>query len=183
MILGISGTFSSGKDTLAAHLSELYAVPIVNTGDIVRSEALARFNSTERPILHEVATELRKQFGGAVLVERALEDVKNGNLIITGIRSMGEVKKVIERGGIIIFIDAPVGLRFERMKQRNRDQETTISLEEFIARENTERTSGTKDEDFNIDAIEKIAQIKLINLLDQAALFAEAEKQLKKRIQ
>jgi len=182
MIIGISGTFSSGKDTLAAHLSELHSVPIVNTGDIVRSEALVQFNSVERPVLYKVATELRKKFGGGVLVERALKEKKDGGVIITGIRSMGEAKKVIEQSGIMIFIDAPIEIRYERMKRRNRDRETTISLQEFIAREDAERTSGDRDEDFNIDAIEEIAQIKLINLEDQTALFREADKELKELI-
>jgi len=182
MIIGISGTFSSGKDTLAAHLSAVHLVPIVNTGYIVRREALVRFNSVERPVLHKVATELRKKYGGGVLVERALLEQNDAGVIITGIRSMGEAKKVIEQSGIMIFIDAPIETRYERMKLRNRDQETTISLQEFIAREDAERTSGDGDEDFNIDAIEKIAQIKLINLEDQVALFGEADKALKEFI-
>ena len=79
----------------------------------------------------------------------------------------------------MIFIDAPIEVRYERMKQRNRDQETTISLQDFIAREDAERASGDRDEDFNIDAIEKIAQVKLINLKDQNALFSEADRKLK----
>jgi dephospho-CoA kinase len=182
MIIGISGTFSSGKDTLAAHLAEEFSVPVVSTGDIVRREALKQFNSIERPVLHEVASVLRQSYGGGILVERALLEKEESGVIITGIRSMGEAKKVIEQAGIMIFIDAPIEVRYERMKQRNRDQETTISLQEFIAREDAERTSGDGDEDFNIDAIEKIAQVKLINLKDQDALFSEADMKLKELI-
>ena len=182
MILGISGTFSSGKDTLADHLSKKYGFLVVSTGDIVRESAAQQYGSIERPVLHEVATSLRREFGGGVLVERALKmsnDSKNkAGVIVTGIRSLGEAKKIIQENGRMIFIDAPVEIRYERMKKRMRDQETLISLEEFIHRENLERASGDTDEDFNIDKIREVSQIKLINLKDQAALFAEADKQI-----
>jgi dephospho-CoA kinase len=182
MIIGISGTFSSGKDTLAAHLSKKYGFLIVNTGDIVREAAMQQYGSIERPVLHEVATSLRKQYGGGVLVERALRigamSENATGVVVTGIRSMGEAKRIIQENGYMIFIDAPIEIRYERMKGRKRDNETLISLEEFTQRENKERASGDTDADFNIDKIKEISQIKLINLKDQDALFDEADRKI-----
>lgn len=183
MIVGISGSFSSGKDTLAKHLEEKYGFMSVSTGDIVREIAMAERGSTERPILHEVADELRHKYGGAILVERALDRYHNSirnyaGVAITGIRSLGEAKSIKEIGGTLVFIDAPIEMRYKRMQSRQRDGETKISLQEFTKREEMELSTGMSDADFNLLEIEKIADIPLINMTSPEDFFKAADKAL-----
>ena len=183
MIVGISGSFSSGKDTLAKHLQENNGFMVVSTADIVREIAQAERGSIERPVLHEVANELRHKYGGAVLVERALDRYHNSirnysGVAITSLRSLGEAKAIKALGGTLVFVDAPIELRYQRMVERHRDDEVTISLAEFTAREEAELASGVTDADFNLLEIEKIADINLVNGGSAEEFFAAADKAL-----
>lgn len=183
MIVGVSGTFSSGKDTLAIHLSEKYGFMNISLGDIVREIAATEHGSVERPVLAQVADELRRKYGGAVLAERALDRYHNSirnypGVVISGIRSLGEAKAIKNLGGSLIYIDAPIELRFERMQKRQRDGEARISLDAFKQREQKEMSGGSLDVDFNIAEIEKISDIKLQNDSDKETFFSLADKAL-----
>lgn len=166
-IIGIAGTFASGQDSVGSYLNKKYDFMYVSTSDMVRAEAKKRYGSIERPILFKTATELRFERGGGVLSELALEKFdendKQKSIAITGIRSLGEAKVVQAAGGIIIFTDAPLNVRYERMKSRKRDGEIGLTLEQFKQREDNEAKTGDSDEDFNRDAIAKLADYKLSN--------------------
>jgi dephospho-CoA kinase len=82
-VIGIAGTLSSGKDTLAEYLVENYGYTHVSTGDMVRAEAMKRFGNIERPTLQIVGPALRAESGAGVLVAKALEQPRP--VIITGI--------------------------------------------------------------------------------------------------
>lgn len=168
MVVGVSGSFGSGKDILGVYLSEKYGFMNISTGDIVREIAQAERGSIERPVLFEVANELRHKYGGGVLVEKALDRYHNSirnyaGVTITGIRSLGEVKAIKDLGGTVVFVDAPFEMRYQRILDLQRDAEIQISLEDFRAREELELSSGVSDADFNLAKIEKIADITLIN--------------------
>ena len=183
MIVGISGSFSSGKDTLAKHLEDQYGFMSISTGDIVREIAQEQRGSIERPVLHEVATELRYKYGGAVLVERALDRYHNSirnyaGVSITGIRSLGEAKAIKELGGTLVFVDAPIEVRYERMVSRKRDGESAVSFQEFWQREEAELSTGINDADFNVSEIEKIADVHINNMTTPEEFFKSADKAL-----
>jgi len=113
MIIGISGTFGSGKDSLANYLVDKYQMMHVSTGDIVREYAIKKYGSIERPILKELANELRQSFGPAAMVDKSFEKYKNNSkkyngLLISGVRTIGEANKIHQLGGIMVFVDAPI---------------------------------------------------------------------------
>ena len=183
MIIGLSGTLSSGKDTLADHLQEKFGLMHISTGDIVREIAQSQRGSVERPVLYDVGNELRHSYGGGVLVDRALDRYQNSirtyaGAVITGIRSLAEAKAIKEKGGTIVFVNAPLELRFSRMQSRHRDGEARITLEAFKQREQKELASGLSDADFNITQIGQIADIHLQNNASLEDFFAAAEREL-----
>lgn len=143
MIIGLSGTFGSGKDTAAKYLALNYKLLHISTGDMVREEALRTRGSIERPILQEVVTKLRKDYGSSILVDKSLKiydkqkDEYRG-VVITGIRSLGEAEAIKSAGGYLVFLEGNVKIRYSRMLKRNRDQETKLTLDEFIAQEQKE---------------------------------------------
>lgn len=168
-ILGVTGTFASGKDTVAQVLQNEYKVLHVSTGDIVREKSMERHGSIERnPYLQETATYFRKEHGGDYFVREAykrfleVEDKYHG-VVISGIRSLGEARAIHDLGGILVQVDAPIEIRYQRMIGRQRDQETSMTLDEFQASEAKERIGGDDDASFNIDNIASIADIKLQN--------------------
>ena len=166
-IIGLSGTFASGKDTLAHYLVETFGYMHVSTGDMVRQEAMRLRGSIERPVLHVVATELRENQGAGDFAEQALKQLqehpKVKGVVVTGLRSLGEAKEITKAGGVILFVDAAIERRYQRMVGRERDQETRISLEDFKANEAGEWYGGPKDTDFNMRDIKKSADIVIEN--------------------
>lgn len=160
-LIGIAGTFGSGKDTLAELLASEYDYIHASTSDMVREVAIEKYGSIERPVLYRTATESREEFGAGHFVELALK--KPRPLVVTGIRSLGEMKALKAAGGVMVYVDAPVELRHQRIASRQRDNETKTSLEEFRNFEETEMYSGDKDTDFNIRAIGEQADVMLVN--------------------
>lgn len=184
-IIGISGSFASGQDTLAEFMRDKYGFVWISTSDMVRKASLERHGSIERPDLYETATFLRKTRGGGVFVEIGIEDYKlltnKVGLVLSGIRSMGEMNAVVNAGGDMIYTDADPELRFERMVMRQRDNESKITKEEFLEREMAEWYMGDSDADFNKRDIKAYCESKdmiVLNHSDLASFFHEAEQKL-----
>ncbi len=142
MIIGITGTHGSGKDTLAEYLASDYGFANFSTSDEIRYEATARGLSTARPILHVISTELRTNLGRGVLAHRALERAKQSgkpNCAITAIRNVAEIETLNNETDkfLMLAVDAPVDLRYERTHGRARPGDV-ISKKDFIAEEERE---------------------------------------------
>lgn len=175
-LVGISGTFASGKDTVAEFLVRDFAYTHVSTSDMVRKVAMNEYGSIERPVLVKTATELRYKHGAGALVDEALKEPRP--LVITGIRSLGEAKSLKAAGGTLLFVDAPIEVRYKRVKSRARDNETLLTLEEFRANEEKEMYAGPNDEDFNIRGIDDMADIHIENTLSLEQYIALAYNKL-----
>lgn len=175
-LIGIAGSFASGKDTIAHALEADYGFTHVSTGDMVRAAAQRERGSVERPVLFEVANEHRHRDGAGIFVMHALEMPRP--LVITGIRSLGEAKALKAAGGKLLFIDAPAELRYERMQARHRDAETELTLEEFEANEAKEWHAGETDADFNLRDIKVMADVVMVNVIPLKDFIAEAEQRL-----
>jgi len=156
-VIGMAGMFASGKDTLADYLVEKHGYRHLSTGDMVREIAQEKHGSIERPVLFETAKELRETEGPGALVIEALK--KGQPIVITGIRSLGEMNEIHKAGGIMVFVDAPLEIRYERMRSRSRDKEHMLSIEEFAANEQKEWYGGPLDSDFNLRDIKQHADI------------------------
>jgi dephospho-CoA kinase len=180
-IIGIAGSFASGKDTLADRLVDDLGFVHYSLGDMVRKVAFAQRGSTERPILHEVADTMRRQHGGDYFMQLALQEgsaTQAPGVIVTGIRTMGEANAIIAAGGQIVFIDAPAQVRYDRMRARQRDNETQLTLQQFIKNEETEWYAGPADTDFNLRGIKQIASATLQNTTGPDEFFARAKQSL-----
>lgn len=172
-IIGLAGTFASGKDTLAHYLVQNNNFLHFSTSDMVRQEAMKKYGSIERPILHKTANELRHEKGAGILSELAITNFKAkleerddySGLIVSGLRSIGEAKAIKKAGGVLIFVDAPAELRYQRMIERQRDGESKLTLEEFIDGEERELRAEDPNDDasFNILGIKDMADVVIIN--------------------
>lgn len=176
-LIGISGSFASGKDTIAHHLKADFGFTHVSTSGIVRDIALREQGSIEREVLHRVADEHRRRDGAGVFVQMAIKG-RTLPLVVTGIRSMGEVSAIKQAGGVMVFVDAPAKLRYERMKTRHRDDEVKLSLDKFVANEQKEWHSGNDDADFNLRDIKATADVVVSNESDLGSFIQEAYQRL-----
>ena len=175
-LIGLAGTFASGKDTLASRLVLDHDYVHVSTGDMVRKVARQERGSIERPVLHEAADAHRKDDGAGYFAQQALQEPRP--LVVSGLRTMGEVKVIKNAGGVIVFVDAPVEVRYERAMNRRRDGEDKLSLDEFKASEASEWYAGDTDADFNLRDIKAGADIVVENVASLDEFISRVSKRL-----
>ena len=169
-LIAFAGSFASGKDTIAQYLVETFNYHHVSTGDMVRLVAAREKGSVEREILNEVAQAYRKQHGAGFFVDLAVKE-HPFPLLVSGLRSLGEAKKIKEHNGLLVFLDAPVKVRYERMKARNRDRESLKTLQEFADFEAKEWYSGDDDSDFNMRGIRDMSDVVIDTTPDLEVLY------------
>lgn len=153
IIIGISGTAGSGKDTVADIIAQEFSAHIFNTSDYVRAVTryifdLPHESSPIRDQLYEVATELRK-LNQASTVNMGIVQARERGFsvqLITGLRTVGEANAVRVNGGIIIGVDAEPSVRHGRIQKRARDAESERTLEQFIIQDEYEN-NGVGDGD------------------------------------
>ena len=177
-LLGIAGTFASGKDTLAEWL-ETKGFYHVSTSNMVRAGSQDKYGSTDRKHLHVYANETREAEGAGIFLDRALmQAVDYDNVVISGIRSIGEVEALKAAGGKLIFMDAPIEIRYKRAFSRGRD-EADVSFDSFKASEEKELHKPEElKTDQNIGAMKRHADIILENDDNIDSFYADAAKAL-----
>lgn len=157
MIIAIAGTNGAGKDE-AAHFFAGKGFAHYSLSDELRELARARGEEPTREMLQLLGNELRTVYGESYLTNRVLERASAAgaaNIVITSVRNLGELEPVKNTEGFkLLFIDAPIGLRYARVKSRGRTGEG-MSLEEFKALEAREMRGGEKAQ--NLEALKAAA--------------------------
>jgi dephospho-CoA kinase len=137
-LIGLTGTNGAGKGEAAAFF-ERHGFARYSLSDVLREELARRGLDPTRDNLIRVGNELRRTFGPDVLARRVMERV-HGDAVIDSIRHPGEVAFLREQAGFVLLaVDAPPAVRFERVRRRGRD-ESAATLEAFIAKEREEMT-------------------------------------------
>ena len=139
--VGLTGPNASGKGEVAAWLESEHGYRCRSLSDVIREEARRRGQEPVREVLIALGTELRAEHGAGALAELILRDLEPPALI-DSIRNPAEVE-VLRRlpGFVLLGIEAPLDLRFERSVERGRPGDPA-SLAEFEAREAQENTSN-----------------------------------------
>jgi dephospho-CoA kinase len=172
-ILGIAGSLNSGKDTVAQVLEE-HGFFHMSTSDMLRAKKKQAFGDSPEALLKRndpFAIQLRADKGAGVLVElideqyKKVADTYPAGFVASGLRSIGEAEKIKQLGGSLVFVDADIGVRYERSLTRARDAvEHGITLEDFVNMEKSE----SPDDDFdktlqNLPALKKMADVHIRN--------------------
>ena len=122
LIIGISGPSGSGKDLSADYLSKLLDIDHVSGGDVLRSMLRSLNLSPAKDKLLNFGIFIRKHYGPEVIYERVSELATNNNGVIwSGFRSPSEAQVIKNHGGYIFYVDAPMDLIHQRIKNRQRD--------------------------------------------------------------
>jgi len=140
-LVGLTGTNSAGKGEVAAYLkSRGYAFHSLS--DVLREELAARGLEASRDNLISVGNELRAAFGADILARRIMDRLAAGPAVIDSIRNTREVEFFRGTGDFVLLaVDAPIELRFERARSRGRN-ESAATLEEFRSKEQAEMDGG-----------------------------------------
>jgi dephospho-CoA kinase len=140
-LIGLTGTNGAGKGEIAEFFKKKgYAY--FSLSDVIRGELKKSGQPVTRNNLIRMGNELRRQFGADILARRVLEKVA-GKAVIDSIRNPQEVECLRRHEGFFLLaIDAPPELRFQRVKDRGRD-ESASTFDEFVAKEREEK-DGTE---------------------------------------
>lgn len=164
MIIGISGTNSAGKDSVAKILKDA-GFEQFSLSDAIREEAKSRNMPSDRDVLIKLGNELREKFGPGILGERIIGIIKKKGLeraSVVSIRNPAEVSALSKHDDFfLVWVDAPPQLRYERSLARQRDKADFLSYDDFIAMENLERDAGPSGQ--RLDIIEEMARFKVDN--------------------
>jgi dephospho-CoA kinase len=137
-LIGLTGTNASGKGEAAAFFMGR-GFTYFSQSDVIRDELRQKNLEPTRDNLIREGNELRQRFGPDILARRVMDKV-TGDSIIDSIRNPSEIEYWRIQGNFILLaIDAPVEVRFQRAVSRGRD-ESAASIEDFKAKEDQEKT-------------------------------------------
>ena len=168
-VMGISGLPGSGK-SLVSEIAASKGAAVVSMGDIIREEAKKRGESSK-----ETATNLRKEHGKYIVAKLTIEKIKKmiedklaTTIIVEGIRS--HFKENFD-DFIILSIFANPAIRFKRLQQRNREDDSE-NYEDFLKRDQMEL-------DFGIGTVISLSDKIIINEKDLESYEKEINEFLK----
>lgn len=162
MLIGLTGRNAAGKGEVARYLSNK-SFYYFSLSDILREEVRSRNLEVKREILIDIGNELRRQYGPAVLAERTLAKIEaDKNYVIDSIRNPWEVTAFRNSRFPfkLVFVDAPLEMRFERSVGRGREGESA-DFEKFKELESREEVGDIHSQ--NLVDVEAMADSKLMN--------------------
>ncbi|MEM0202851.1 MAG: AAA family ATPase [Archaeoglobaceae archaeon] len=146
MIIAFVGYPLAGKSTASEVAKEL-GIPVVVMGDVVREEAIKRGIEPTAENLGKIAEELRKKEGMDAIAKRCIPKIRSHYpvVLVDGIRGIAEVMALKKAFGnvVLIAIEAPLEVRFERAKMRKRSDDVA-TIEDLIERDRREESWGLK---------------------------------------
>jgi len=150
-VLAFVGAPASGKTEEAA-VAETLGIPSITMGDVVRAELRRRDLPLNDENAGRIASELRAREGMDAIAKRCIPHIKaiagkKAVIVIDGIRGISEVETFKNEFGTdftLVRVDAPLNLRYERIKTRGRGDDS-LSIDEFKAREERENGWGMEE--------------------------------------
>jgi len=181
MIIGITGTYAAGKDTVADYL-KTKGFAYYSCSDIIREACREAGQETNRENLINMGNHLRKKYGNGYLAQEILKKIKKNKkekALVVSIRHPEEVKRLKENSSFfLITVDAPLMVRFRRTRLRKGRPEDRDSFEEFKKHEEEEKKG--KGSGQQLDQVNKMADYKITNNGTLEELYKKIDKVLEK---
>lgn len=176
LIIGLVGEKLAGKDTTANYLVQKYGADHFRFTHILD----AVLEDLDMPISRQneinLGLGLRKVFGEHALVNALEKRVKKSwakLIVVNGIR-MDEMDVVKSWGAKIIYITAPIEVRFKRYQtRREKTDDATMDFEQFA-----EQEKGPTEQ--RIPELGKKADFKIENIGSLEELYKKADEIIKK---
>jgi dephospho-CoA kinase len=137
LFIGLSGNILAGKGLVRKVIEENFDTKSFSLSDVIRDELDERGIEKTRNNLITLGNELRRNFGHGVLAKRLLDKALKAKakiVILDSVRHTAEVQEFRNALGesfMLLFVDAPLQLRYERSLARKREGEGSETLEGF----------------------------------------------------
>ncbi|MFQ5696867.1 MAG: deaminase [Myxococcota bacterium] len=181
MRIGVAGLNAAGKTQVVEYLAQrsFYRESL---SDVIREELAREAIECTRDAMIARGRALRERFGPAILAERVLARLPaDRNHVIDSIRHPAEVA-ALRAGGdfVLLWIDAPAELRFERARARGRVG-VPQTLAEFEAEQARELASDDPAAQ-QLLAVGELADEIIPNDSDLETLYARVQAFLERRL-
>ncbi len=177
-IIGVSGTNGSGKDTVSRMLAERHGYFVVSATDMLDKELQLRGWPSDRQHKSKLGDEWRREHGLGVVVDKAVKAAKaavSDKLVVGSLRNPGEVDRVHELGGKVVWVDADPKIRYKRIQRGNRGRsEDQRTFEQFVAEEQAEMHPSGDEATLNMSAVKSLADTYLQNATEYLDVFKNA---------
>jgi dephospho-CoA kinase len=139
MIIGLTGSFGSGKGAIIDYLVQAHGFKHYSATSLIIEEIKRLGMPVNRDSMFIAANGLRKEHGPAYFVETLFKQANadGGDAVIESLRAVAEAKKIKELGGTVIGADADPRIRYERAKSRGSEKDN-VSYEKFLEQERAE---------------------------------------------
>lgn len=176
ILIGLTGENCSGKGTAAEYLMKK-GFAFASLSDVVREELAKEKKEVTRDHLVAKANALRTEFGPGILAKKVLARLeKDRNYCIDSIRNPAEAEELRKtKNFFLIYITAPAEVRFQRMRERQRESDPR-TLQEFQRLEQIERKGSPTQQ--NLEATSKTADKTLVNDGDLVQLYDRIDQAL-----
>lgn len=141
VVIGVMGSIASGKGIVARFLKKNYGFNVINMGNLIRIEAKKRKIPINRENLHNLQAELRKE-KPHYFIKKVIEKINKSRKrkwVVDGVRNPDQAELLKKKfNALLIYIDAPQKLRWERARKRHRKEEAKESFMDFVRKEREE---------------------------------------------
>lgn len=145
VVICIIGQPGSGKDCLGNFLEKKKNFSHISTGNIIREEMKKENIPIDRKNMRIFSQNRRREIGNSYPANIAVGKIV-GDTVISGPRNTEEVHVFKDKFGenfILVAVDAPIKVRYERIKNGRGRTGDDISFNEFKAQEEAELSSKT----------------------------------------
>ncbi|MCA9366357.1 AAA family ATPase [Candidatus Kaiserbacteria bacterium] len=136
MIIGLTGSFGAGKGVVSDYLVDTKKFAHFSARTFIIAEIERRGLPIDRNSMIEVANDLRHTYGPTYIFEQLVAMAKEhgGNCVVESIRAVAEARYMQEQGGVVLGVDAPPELRYERIVKRGSETDH-VTFDEWRAQE------------------------------------------------
>jgi dephospho-CoA kinase len=183
MVIGITGTLGSGKDTLMELLKNEYNFKHFSVRDYLIEKLEEQGDEINRLTLSRLANRLRADHHPAYLAEELFNKAKEagGHAVIESIRTPGEVDFLKDHSEFILFaVDADPNLRYERVQKR-KSVTDRIDFNTFMSDEQKEMQNEEPHMQ-NLATCIRISDYKFRNNVTVEMFYKKVRKTLKSKL-
>jgi dephospho-CoA kinase len=178
MLIGLVGTLGSGKGVVRGILENKGFKSRVFS-DLLKDELNEISRTINRKNLQDIGNDIRVKEGKNALAVRLVNSLDlNENCVVDGSRNPAEVEELKRKGFVIISLDAPRKLRFDRLLFR-RSEKDPKTWEEFLEVEKRD----LKEDDpagQQVQECMRLADYSVMNDLNYGDLFQKIDNVLEK---
>lgn len=176
-VIGLTGTIGSGKEFVKNVIKKRFdCYDVLLSGAIMN---MSKKKDISRKDLQDMGDQLRQKYGTFVLAKVSTEFMPRDKpvMIVDGIRNPGEaewLRKTYKSDFVLVGIDAPQQVRFQRVQQRNRPGDPK-TMEEFDVIDRRDHGEGEPDYGQHVKKCLGMADVVVYNDGNEAEVEAKMQ--------